>query len=56
LLLEAYGYGMFGQIALIASIVSFVLAAAMLILTVLGLWHLRRVSPDAQIWPRPGSA
>ena len=50
LLLEAYGYGMFGQIAFIASIVSFVLAAAMLILTALGLRHMRRVSPDAVIW------
>jgi len=49
LLLEAYGYGMFGQIAFIASIASFVLAAVMLLLTTLGLAHMRRVSPEEEI-------
>jgi hypothetical protein len=49
LLLEAYAFGTFGQIALIASIASFILAGVMLILTLLGVWHLRRTPDDAQI-------
>jgi hypothetical protein len=46
LLLEAYAFWTFGQIALVASIVSFVLAGIMLLLTVFGLLHLRRVPAD----------
>jgi hypothetical protein len=48
LLLEAYAFGTFGQIALVASIVSFVLAGIMLLLTLFGLLHLRRVPADAE--------
>jgi len=48
LLLEAYAFGTFGQIALVAAIVSFVLAGVMLILVLLGVVHLRRVAPDAE--------
>ncbi len=48
LLLEAYGFWKLGQIALIASVVSFILAAVMLVLSVLGVVHLRRVSPEAE--------
>jgi hypothetical protein len=48
LLLEAYAFGTFGQIALVASIVSFVLAGIMLLLTLLGLLHFRRVPADAE--------
>jgi len=48
LLLEAYAFGTFGQIALVAAIVSFVLAGIMLILSLFGVVHLRRVSPDAE--------
>jgi len=53
LLLEAYAFWTFGQIALVAAIVSFVLAGIMLILTVLGLVHLRRVPEDAE-FPKAG--
>jgi hypothetical protein len=48
LLLEAYSFWTFGQIALVASIVSFVLAGVMLVLTLLGLLHFRRVPEDAE--------
>ena len=49
LLLEAYAFSEFGTIALVASIASFVLAGVMAILTVLGFWHLRRVSPREEL-------
>ncbi|HUY98020.1 MAG TPA: hypothetical protein VMW47_10460 [Verrucomicrobiae bacterium] len=49
LLLEAYGYWVFGQIALVASIVAFVLAALMAVLSGMGFAHLRRVAPTVQI-------
>jgi hypothetical protein len=48
LLLEAYAFWTFGQIALVASIVSFVLAGIMLLLTLFGLVHLRRVPQDQE--------
>jgi hypothetical protein len=48
LLLEAYAFGTFGQIALVASIVSFILAGIMLVLTMFGLLHFRRVPDDAE--------
>jgi len=51
LLLEAYAFWTFGQIALVASIVSFVLAGIMLVLTLFGLVHLRRV-PEDQEFPK----
>ena len=51
LLLEAYAFSTFGTIALVASIVSFVLAGVMLVLTLLGLLHLRRV-PEDQEFPQ----
>jgi hypothetical protein len=49
LLLEAYAFWEMGQIALIAAIASFAAAAVMLILTTLGFWHLRRVSPSEEV-------
>jgi len=52
MLLEAYGFWQFGQIALIAAWVSFVGAALMLILSLLGLFHLRRTAPEAEILPK----
>ncbi len=55
LLLEAYAFWTFGQIALVAAIVSFVLAGIMLILTVLGVLHLRRV-PEDQEFPKAHGA
>jgi hypothetical protein len=52
LLLEAYAFWEMGQIALIASICSFVLAGVMLVLSGLGFWHLRRVDPAAEVFTR----
>lgn len=49
MLLEAYGFGMFGQIAWVSAIVTFVLAAVGLILTVLGYLHWRRTSPTVEL-------
>ena len=51
LLLEAYAFSTFGEIALVASIASFVLAGIMLLLTLLGVIHLRRV-PEDQEFPK----
>ncbi len=51
LLLEAYGFWMFGQIALWASISAYILGLVMLVLTVIGWIHLRRVPSDA-MFPR----
>jgi hypothetical protein len=49
LLLEAYAYGTIGSIALVAAIVSFVLAAVSILLTLAGYMHWRRTSPAVQI-------
>jgi hypothetical protein len=49
LLLEAYGFSVFAQIALYGAIASFILAGIMLILTIFGIVHVRRVPGDAQI-------
>jgi len=49
LLLEAYAFWEMGQIALIAAICSFAAAAIMLILTGLGVAHLRRVPETAEV-------
>ncbi|MGH9105609.1 MAG: hypothetical protein ACRDZX_07185 [Acidimicrobiales bacterium] len=49
MLLNAYGWWQIGQIALIGSIVSFILAALTLVLSGLGLWHFRRVPVDEEI-------
>ncbi len=49
LLLEAYGFWKIGQIALWAAIASFVLAGVMLLLSILGFLHLRRVSDSEEI-------
>jgi hypothetical protein len=48
LLLEAYGFSKFGQIALVGSIVAFILAGIMLILSALGFWHFRRTPEDLE--------
>ncbi len=52
LLLEAYAFWEMGQIALIAAIVSFAGAGVMLVLSVAGFWHLRRVGPDDELLAR----
>ncbi len=52
MLLEAYGFWTFAQIALIAAIASYAAAGLMLILSVLGLAHLRRTAPEKEILAR----
>jgi hypothetical protein len=48
LLLNAYAFWKVGQIALVASIVSFALGGLMAILSLLGFVHGRRVRPDEE--------
>ena len=52
MLLEAYGFWQFGQIALIAAIASYIAAGLMLALSILGFVHLRRTAPEAEILPK----
>ena len=52
MLLEAYGFWTFGQIALIAAIASYIAAGLMLILSIFGFVHLRRTAPEAEILPK----
>jgi hypothetical protein len=49
LLLNAYAFWQMGQIALIASIISFVAGGIMLILAGLGFWHRGRTPPGAEL-------
>jgi hypothetical protein len=51
MLLEAYGFWQLGQIALIAAIASYIAAGLMLILSILGFFHVRRTAPEAEILP-----
>jgi hypothetical protein len=51
LLLQAYAFWKIGQIALWAGIASFILAGLMLLLTLFGVIHLRRVDPTAELLP-----
>jgi hypothetical protein len=55
LFLNAYAFWKLGQLALIGAIAAFALAAVMLVLSILGFWHLRRASPSEQVIA-PGSA
>jgi hypothetical protein len=50
LLLEAYAFWTVGQVALWASIIAFILAGLMAVMTFLGLLHLRRV-PEDEMFP-----
>ena len=52
LLLNAYGFGKMAQIMLIAAFAAFAAALLMLILSVFGIVHLRRVAPEAEILPK----
>jgi hypothetical protein len=52
LLLNAYGFWQMGQIMLIGAYVAFAAAALMLILSVLGVVHLRRVAPEKEVLPK----
>lgn len=49
MLLDAYAFWQMGQIALWGAIVSFIGAGVLLILSALGLYHSRRVSPATEI-------
>jgi hypothetical protein len=49
LLLNAYAFDTMGRIAGVAAIGAFIGAAVMLVLSLLGFAHLRRVSPDAEL-------
>lgn len=49
LLLNAYAFWQLAQIALYAAIASFIMAAVMLILSIMGILHLRRVPSDAEV-------
>jgi hypothetical protein len=50
LLLNAYAFGKFGEIALLGAIAMWILAGFMLVLSFLGFWHLRRVTPADQVF------
>jgi hypothetical protein len=52
MLLNAYGWWQMGQIMLISAIVAFCAAGLFLILSGLGLWHLRRSAPEAEVFPK----
>jgi len=56
LLLEAYAFWEMGQIALIAAICSFVLAGVMLVLTLMGFWHLHKVGETDEVLARRHAA
>jgi hypothetical protein len=49
LLLEAYAFSVFGEIATWASIAVWVLAGVMAVLTILGVIHQRRTAPTAEM-------
>ena len=49
MLLEAYGFWSFAQIALIGAIAAYAAAGLMLILSVFGFVHLRRTGPDKEV-------
>ena len=52
LLLNAYGFWKMGQIMLVAAIAAFAAAGLMLILSALGIAHLRRAAPEAEVLPQ----
>ena len=49
LLLEAYGFSVFGQIAGIAAVIAFIVAALMAFLVGFGLWHARRTPVTVEL-------
>jgi hypothetical protein len=49
LLLEAYAFWTFGQLALWSGIAAFILAGVMAVLVGFGFWHSRRTPADAQL-------
>ena len=55
MLLNAYAFWKIGQIALVAAWVSFIGAGLMFLLSALGFWHGRRVSPETDVLPKLGA-
>jgi hypothetical protein len=56
LLLNAYAFGTMGRIAGLAAIAAFIGAGLLLILSVLGLVHARRIDPDVEVMPPKSAA
>ena len=52
MLLNAYGWWQMGQIMLISAIVAFCASGLFLILSGLGIWHLRRAAPESEVFPK----
>jgi hypothetical protein len=52
LLLNAYAFWEMGRIMLIGAIVAFAAAAVMLIMSALGIAHLRRAAPESEVFPK----
>jgi putative Ca2+/H+ antiporter (TMEM165/GDT1 family) len=52
MLLNAYGWWQMGQIMLTSAIVAFAAAGLFLIFSLLGFWHLRRTTPEAEVFPK----
>jgi hypothetical protein len=56
MLLNAYGFGQMGQIAWFGAIAAFAGAALLLILSLFGVWHLRRAPETAEVFPKVSHA
>ena len=52
MLLNAYGWWQMGQIMLVSAFVAFGAAALFLILSLFGFWHLRRTTPESEVFPK----
>jgi len=52
MLLNAYGFWKMGQIMLIAAIVAFIGAAALLVLSIIGFVHMGRAAPESEVFPK----
>lgn len=55
MLLEAYGFSVFGDLAFDGAIAAFCVAGIMLVLTGLGLWHIQRVQ-ESEEFPKARTA
>ena len=55
LLLNGYAFWKMAQYALTAAVVAFIGAGFLLVLVGLGLWHLRRTDPTAELLPKLGA-
>ena len=52
MLLNAYGWWQMGQIMLVSAFVAFGAAVLFLILSGFGFWHLRRATPESEVFPK----